>query len=229
MAITVKIPAQLRVATDGEDELEVDGGTVGEALDAVFAAHADLRERITEDGTLRRFVNVYVSGRGHPLSGWARDPALGRRRGDDPAGRRWWVLSRRPRPGRDPLRRAWDPPPGADSRDPEGAGGDRRPADPLARDPDLRARRAIVDSSCSPAISATRSRRSPARRRICRAGIELECVDTGLDTQTGGRVAAAAARLEGGRFCLTYADGVADIDLAAQAQRARASSGRPRR
>ena len=50
------------------------------------------------------------------------------------------------------------------------------------------------------------------------AGIELECVDTGLDTQTGGRVAAAAARLEGGRFCLTYADGVADIDLAAQAQ-----------
>ena len=62
MAITVKIPAQLRAATDGEDELEVDGGTVGEALDAVFAAHADLRERITEDGTLRRFVNVYVSG-----------------------------------------------------------------------------------------------------------------------------------------------------------------------
>jgi MoaD family protein len=62
MAVTVKIPAQLRVATDGEDELEVDGSTVGEALDAVFAAHSELRERITEDGTLRRFVNVYVSG-----------------------------------------------------------------------------------------------------------------------------------------------------------------------
>ena len=38
------------------------GTTVGEVLDAVFDAHADLRERITEDGTLRRFVNVYVSG-----------------------------------------------------------------------------------------------------------------------------------------------------------------------
>ena len=49
-------------------------------------------------------------------------------------------------------------------------------------------------------------------------GIELECVDTGVDTKTGGRVAAAAARLAGGRFCLTYADGVADIDLAAQAR-----------
>jgi molybdopterin synthase sulfur carrier subunit len=62
MAVTVKIPAQLRAVTHGEDEIEVDGGTVGEALDAVFEQHSDLRERITEDGTLRRFVNVYVSG-----------------------------------------------------------------------------------------------------------------------------------------------------------------------
>jgi sulfur-carrier protein len=62
MAVTVKIPAQLRIATDGEEELEVEGATVGEALDAVFDAHDELRERITEDGTLRRFVNVYVSG-----------------------------------------------------------------------------------------------------------------------------------------------------------------------
>jgi molybdopterin converting factor small subunit len=28
----------------------------------VFDEHDDLRERITEDGGLRRFVNVYVSG-----------------------------------------------------------------------------------------------------------------------------------------------------------------------
>jgi threonine synthase len=62
MAVTVKIPAQLRGVTGGEGELEVEGSTVGEALDAVFDAHSDLRERITEDGTLRRFVNVYVSG-----------------------------------------------------------------------------------------------------------------------------------------------------------------------
>jgi MoaD family protein len=62
MPITVKIPTQLRAATGGEAEVEVSGATVGEALDAVFAAHAELRERITEDGTLRRFVNVYVSG-----------------------------------------------------------------------------------------------------------------------------------------------------------------------
>jgi sulfur-carrier protein len=62
MSVNVKIPSQLRAATDGESELSVDGGTVGEALDAVFEQHADLRERITQDGDLRRFVNVYVSG-----------------------------------------------------------------------------------------------------------------------------------------------------------------------
>ena len=62
MSVTVKIPTQLRVATGGEAEVEVEGSNVGEALDAVFAAYGDLRERITQDGTLRRFVNVYVSG-----------------------------------------------------------------------------------------------------------------------------------------------------------------------
>jgi sulfur-carrier protein len=62
MSITVKIPAQLRGVTHGEGEIQVDGTTVGEALDAVFSQHDDLRERITEDGGLRRFVNVYVSG-----------------------------------------------------------------------------------------------------------------------------------------------------------------------
>jgi sulfur-carrier protein len=62
MPVTVKIPAQLRVVTDGEEEVEVDGATVGEVLDAVFDRHEGLRERITEDGDVRRFVNVYAAG-----------------------------------------------------------------------------------------------------------------------------------------------------------------------
>ncbi|HET7510282.1 MAG TPA: sugar phosphate nucleotidyltransferase [Solirubrobacterales bacterium] len=44
-------------------------------------------------------------------------------------------------------------------------------------------------------------------------GVRVECFDTGLDTPTGGRVRAAAERLGDGRFCVTYADGVADVDL----------------
>jgi sulfur-carrier protein len=62
MAVTVKVPAQLRAVTDGEGEIEAEGSTVGEALDAVYELHGGLRDRITEDGDLRRFVNVYVSG-----------------------------------------------------------------------------------------------------------------------------------------------------------------------
>ena len=47
-------------------------------------------------------------------------------------------------------------------------------------------------------------------------GVTVECVETGIDTPTGGRVARLAERVEGETFCLTYADGVADIDLAAE-------------
>jgi len=46
-------------------------------------------------------------------------------------------------------------------------------------------------------------------------GIAIECVDTGLDTPTGGRIARLADRLDSDAFCATYADGVADIDLGA--------------
>jgi glucose-1-phosphate cytidylyltransferase len=44
-------------------------------------------------------------------------------------------------------------------------------------------------------------------------GIKVQCVDTGLDTPTGGRIARLGERLGDGTFCVTYADGVAEIDL----------------
>jgi glucose-1-phosphate cytidylyltransferase len=47
------------------------------------------------------------------------------------------------------------------------------------------------------------------------AGVTVECVDTGLGTPTGGRLAAVADRVGDGTFCATYADGVADLDLRA--------------
>ncbi len=45
------------------------------------------------------------------------------------------------------------------------------------------------------------------------AGTEVSCLDTGLDTPTGGRLSLAQAEFAGTRFCATYADGVADVDL----------------
>ena len=46
-------------------------------------------------------------------------------------------------------------------------------------------------------------------------GIGVECVDTGEGTATGGRIHRLRARLGGGSFCVTYADGLADVDLTA--------------
>ena len=62
MAVHVKIPTQLRSATDGEAVAAVQGTTVGEVLDALYERYSELRSRIAEDGGLRRFVNVYVGG-----------------------------------------------------------------------------------------------------------------------------------------------------------------------
>jgi molybdopterin synthase sulfur carrier subunit len=63
MAVTVKIPTQLRAAAGGDSEAQLDGATVQEVLNGLYARYGELRERISdEDGALRRFVNVYVSG-----------------------------------------------------------------------------------------------------------------------------------------------------------------------
>ena len=43
--------------------------------------------------------------------------------------------------------------------------------------------------------------------------VDVECVDTGVDTPTGGRLARVRHRVGEARFCAAYADGVADIDL----------------
>jgi glucose-1-phosphate cytidylyltransferase len=46
------------------------------------------------------------------------------------------------------------------------------------------------------------------------AGVCVECVDTGLQTQTGGRIKLLERHLAGEeRFCVTYSDGLADVDL----------------
>jgi len=63
MPVTVKLPTQLRAAAGGAAAAEVQAATVGEALEALYAEHGELRERIAEDGgALRRFVNVYLGG-----------------------------------------------------------------------------------------------------------------------------------------------------------------------
>jgi MoaD family protein len=63
MGVTVKIPTQLRSAAGGDSEAVLRGATVREVLDELYARYDGLGERLAdESGSLRRFVNVYVSG-----------------------------------------------------------------------------------------------------------------------------------------------------------------------
>jgi MoaD family protein len=63
MAVTVKLPTQLRDAAGNASQAEVEAATVGEALDALYERHGELRQRLSDDGGgLRRFVNVYLGG-----------------------------------------------------------------------------------------------------------------------------------------------------------------------
>lgn len=60
--VTIRIPTTLRTLTGGSSEVQVEGATVAEALDALEAAHPGFRDRLFDDeGNLRRFVNVFVA------------------------------------------------------------------------------------------------------------------------------------------------------------------------
>ena len=63
MGVVVKIPTQLRTAAEGQSEAVLEGSTVQEVLDGLFERFEELRPRLADDdGSLRRFVNVYVAG-----------------------------------------------------------------------------------------------------------------------------------------------------------------------
>ncbi|XWX04522.1 DUF4395 family protein [Aggregatilineales bacterium SYSU G02658] len=57
---SIKIPTPLRVYTGNLAEVQVSGATVGEALDALVAAHPDLKTHLFVDGKLRNFVNIFL-------------------------------------------------------------------------------------------------------------------------------------------------------------------------
>ena len=61
MAIEVRIPTILRTYTGGEKAVTGDGASLSALIDDLEANHPGLKERLIEDGDLRRFVNVYVN------------------------------------------------------------------------------------------------------------------------------------------------------------------------
>jgi molybdopterin converting factor small subunit len=60
---TVWIPQVLRASAGGNKQVELAGASVGEVVDALVAQYPSLRgQLLADDGTLNRFVNVYVNG-----------------------------------------------------------------------------------------------------------------------------------------------------------------------
>jgi len=61
-SITVIVPTPLRQYTGGLDTVEIEAGTVGEALSVLTGRFAELQRHLySEDGELRSFVNIYLN------------------------------------------------------------------------------------------------------------------------------------------------------------------------
>jgi molybdopterin synthase sulfur carrier subunit len=59
---TIRIPTPLRKLTNNQEEVTATGATLGAILDELNAAYPGLGERILdEQGTIRRFVNIFVN------------------------------------------------------------------------------------------------------------------------------------------------------------------------
>jgi sulfur-carrier protein len=59
---TIKIPPVLRASVGGEKVLSASGANVGEVLRDLASSHPATREQLfSPDGTLNRYVNVYLN------------------------------------------------------------------------------------------------------------------------------------------------------------------------
>jgi len=61
MAIEVRIPTILRTYTGGEKAVDADGATLSALIDSLDASHPGLKDRLVDNGDLRRFVNIYIN------------------------------------------------------------------------------------------------------------------------------------------------------------------------
>ncbi|NDL58795.1 MoaD/ThiS family protein [Phytoactinopolyspora mesophila] len=61
MAVEVRIPTILRQYTGGAKVVEGSGDTLSALIDDLESRHQGLRDRLIDNGELRRFVNVYLN------------------------------------------------------------------------------------------------------------------------------------------------------------------------
>ncbi len=61
MAIEVRIPTILRTYTGGEKAVSADGASLGALINSLETDHPGIKDRLVENGDLRRFINIYVN------------------------------------------------------------------------------------------------------------------------------------------------------------------------
>jgi len=61
VSIEVRIPTILRTYTGGEKSVSAAGATLSALIDDLEANHPGIKDRLIDNGDLRRFVNIYVN------------------------------------------------------------------------------------------------------------------------------------------------------------------------
>jgi molybdopterin synthase sulfur carrier subunit len=61
MPVEVRIPTILRTYTGGAKAVDASGNSLSALIDDLEVNHPGIKERLIDDGGLRRFVNVYVN------------------------------------------------------------------------------------------------------------------------------------------------------------------------
>lgn len=62
MSVEVRIPTVLRAHTENRSTVEAAGATIGEVLDDLAGRFPGLKSQLkAEDGTMHRFLNVYLN------------------------------------------------------------------------------------------------------------------------------------------------------------------------
>jgi len=61
MGVKVRIPTPLQKLTNGKAEVECSATNITELVDALEKDYPGIKERLSEGGKVRRFINIYVN------------------------------------------------------------------------------------------------------------------------------------------------------------------------
>ena len=61
MSVSVSVPTILRPVTKGEKSVTAEGSTLAEVISDLDSRYTGLGDRLVKNGSLHRFVNIYVN------------------------------------------------------------------------------------------------------------------------------------------------------------------------